>query len=358
MSESAATLPRVVATATALPEHRIGPDETKAWISRLFGATHRDTRRIEQMVDHTGIESRYLVQPPERLASDRTLEEANGEYVRRVLELSTRAVEGCLEEAGIDPQQVDMVIPVSCTGYMIPSLDAHLINRFRMRSNVRRLPITELGCGAGAAAMERAREYLVAFPDSLVLLVATEITSITFQPRDTSWANLVAAMLFGDGSAAALVTGRPLRPGPSILDTESHFLHDTLHYMEFPLKDSGFHLIMSKEVPNTVRTAYRPALVQFLARHDLTIDDLAFFVLHPGGDRILRNFEEYVGVPAEGLAPARAILRRVGNLSSASVLFVLDEIIRRCPPSTGQYGLMSSMGPGFCLEMLLLRWDD
>ncbi|MHB8993191.1 MAG: type III polyketide synthase [Chloroflexota bacterium] len=358
MSERNGALPGIIATATALPEHRIGPEETKAWIRRLFGSTYRDTRRVEQMVDHTDIESRYLVRPPEHLVSRRSLEESNDEYIREAIELATRAVEDCLSEAQIDPKQVDLIIPVSCTGYMIPSLDAYLINHFRMRSNVKRLPITELGCAGGAAGMERAYEYVSAFPDSTVLLVATEVTSITFQPADLSWANLVAAMLFGDGSAAALVTGRRDRPGPVVLDTESHFFQDTLHYMAFPLKNSGFHLVMSREVPDVVRTSYRPVLEQFLARHSLTVDDLAFFVLHPGGDRILRNFEEYVGVPADGLAPARDVMRRVGNLSSATVLFVLDELLHHRPASAGQYGLMSSLGPGFCTEMLLLRWDD
>ncbi len=349
--------PRVVATATAAPPHVIGPEETKRYIRDVFGASCPDLARAERMVDHTRIERRHLALPPGQLLAERRLETRNAVYVESVQRLGRTVAERALEEARIPADAIDAVIAVSCTGYAIPSLDVLLANQLGLRSDVRRLPITELGCGGGAAGLALAADYVRAHPGSTVLLVSVELCSLTFQPDDSSWQNVIAAMLFGDAAAAAVVTDQPTSAGPAILAARSHLFPDTLDYMGFVLKDSGFHLIMSPEVPEMVRRFYRPLLEQFLADHGLTQDDLGFYVLHPGGAKILRYLARFVGVPERWLKPSAEVLRRYGNTSSTSVLLVLDEVRRRYRPDDGALGVLASLGPGFCAELVLLRWE-
>ncbi|HVC34195.1 MAG TPA: type III polyketide synthase [Chloroflexota bacterium] len=350
--------PRVVATATATPSHTIGPGETKSYLRQAFGAAYPDLARAERMVDHTQIQTRYLALPPDTLIAERRLERKNACYAETVRQLGCSVAERALEDAGIPATSVDLVVTVSCTGYMIPSLDVHLAGQLGMRASVRRLPVTELGCGGGTAGLALATDYVRAHPGSTALLVSAELCSLTFQPLDASWQNVVAAMLFGDGAAAAVVTDRAARAGPAILDTRSHLFPDTLDYMGFVLKDSGFHLVMSPQVPEMVRRSFRPLLEDFLHDNGLQQDDLHFYVLHPGGAKILRYLRQHVGVPERWLAPSADVLRRYGNTSSASVLFVLDDVMRHHHPDPGAFGVMASLGPGFCAEMLLLRWED
>jgi len=351
-------LPRVVATATAVPDYVIGPAETKSYIRQTFHGTYPDLSRAERMVDHTGIETRHLTLPPSILVEGSRLETKNALYVETVQTLGRTVAEKALNAAGLDASAVDLIVAVSCTGYMIPSLDVHLVSQLGMRSNVRRLPITELGCGGGTAGLAIAADFVRAHPGSTCLLVSVELCSLTFQPGDSSWQNVVAAMLFGDGAAAAVVTDRLGFVGPTILADRTHLFPDTRDYMGFILKDSGFHLVMSPRVSEMVRHAYRPLLDEFLGDHGLQQADLGFYVLHPGGAKILRYLEQYVGVPSRWLAPSVDVLRRYGNMSSASVLFVLDEVMRTQRPEPGEFGLLASLGPGFCAEMLLLRWES
>ncbi|MGH2460916.1 MAG: type III polyketide synthase [Chloroflexota bacterium] len=350
--------PRVVATATATPPHVIGPTETKRYLRQAFGAAYPDLTRVERMVDHTRIQSRHLTLSPEMLLTEQRLEVKNAIYADTATTLSRAVAERALADAGIPARSVDLIVTVSCTGYMIPSLDVHLASQLGMKPGVRRLPVTELGCGGGTAGLALAADYVRAHPGSTALLVSTELCSLTFQPHDTSWQNVIAAMLFGDGAAAAVVTDLGPGAGPAILDARTHLFPDTLDYMGFVLKDSGFHLIMSPQVPEMVRRSYLPVVEEFLRDNELTQDDLGFYVLHPGGEKILRYLREYVGVPTRWLTPSAQVLREYGNLSSASVLFVLDEVTRRQRPESGAFGLLASLGPGFCAELLLLRWES
>jgi len=325
---------------------------------RVFGGRYSDFGRIDRMVEQTGIHTRSLTVPPEQLVAPRDLECSNGLYMETARGLARTVASAALDQAGISANAVDAVVAVSCTGYAIPSLDVHLVNDLGMRRQTRRLPITELGCGGGTVGLALAGELVRARPGSTVLLVSVELCSNTFQPADQSWENVIAAMLFGDGAAAAVVTDRPSGPGPSLLASRSHLFPDTIDYMGYVLKSSGFHLVMSPRVPEMVRTEYLPLLTSFLGEQELAQRDLAFYVLHPGGAKILRYYEEYVGVPAEWLAFSADDMGRHGNMSSASVLFVLDAIMRSNRLHDGDLGLLGSLGPGFCAEMLLLRWEE
>ncbi len=350
--------PRVVATATATPPHVVGPDQTRRYMRQVFGSSYPQFARIERMIEQTAIETRYLTLPPEELVARRDLEHSNALYLETARKLARTAAIAALDQAEIAPEAVDAVVTVSCTGYAIPSLDVYLVNGLGLRRDTRRLPITELGCGGGTAGLALAGELVRARPGSTVLLVSVELCSNTFQLDDHSWENVIAAMLFGDGAAAAVVTDRPCHPGPALLASRSHLFPDTLDYMGYVLKGSGFHLIMSPRVPEMVRTEYRPLLTGFLAEQELGQQDLSFYILHPGGARILRYYEEYVGVPAEWIARSAVEMARHGNMSSASVLFVLDDVMRHNRLRANDLGLLGSLGPGFCAELLLLRWEQ
>ena len=239
---------------------------------------------------------------------------------------------------------------------MIPSLDAYIATEMGFRANVRRLPITELGCAAGAAGLARAWEYLRAFKDRTALLVAVELPTLTFQRRDFSQANLISAVLFGDGAAGVVVTGREAA-GPAIIASESFLFPNSLDAMGFDLRDSGFHIVLSKDVPQLIREKIRGLADDFLARQGLSLADISAFVLHPGGQKLMSFMEAKLGLTREDTQPSWDILRNYGNLSSASVLFILQEwLAEREPPPPGSYGLLMAFGPGFTAEILLLQW--
>jgi alkylresorcinol/alkylpyrone synthase len=248
-----------------------------------------------------------------------------------------------------------MIVSVSCTGFMIPSVEAYLIGDMGFRPDVRRLPITELGCAAGAVGLTRAWEYLRANPNATVLLIAVELPTLTFQRDDLSQANLISAALFGDGVAAAVISDGAGK-GPAILDSQSYLFPSSIDAMGFDLKDTGFHIVLSKEVPQLIRENIGGLLEGFLARNELTQKQIKAFVLHPGGQKLLGFMQEELGLCACQVQPSWDVLREYGNLSSASVLFVLHEWMSRGEIKTGDRGFLAAFGPGFSAEMLLLQW--
>ena len=258
--------------------------------------------------------------------------------------------------AGMTPNDIDMIITVSCTGFMIPSLDAHLINLMGFRSNVRRMPLTELGCAAGAMALTRAWEFVRAVPGASVLIVSVELPTLTFQRGDTSQANLISCVLFGDGAAAAIVTGRAMA-GPSIVDAATHTFPESLRAMGFDLRDSGFHIVLSKDVPQMIRDKIGALVHDFLSRSGVTREAIAAFILHPGGQKLLSYVEEQLGLCRCHTQLSWDVLNQYGNLSSATILFILHAWLTKKTMNPGDYGLAAAFGPGFSAELLLLRWN-
>ena len=307
------------------------------------------------VIDNSRVRQRYCVFPVDHIIRPRPLRQISQEYREHAICLGRKVAADCLEQAGMMPGEIDMLITVSCTGVMIPSLDAYLINDLGFRQDVKRLPITELGCAAGAAAVARASEFIRAFPGSTVLVIAVEIPSLTFQRTDLSQANLISTVLFGDGAAAAVVTGRPCH-GPQVVETGSYLFPHTLDAMGFELSDNGFHIVLSKDVPQLIRDHLKELLHPFLARHNLTQEQISAFILHPGGQKLLLYMEEELGLRRSDTQPSWDVLSEYGNLSSASVLFVLHEWLTKRNVAAGEYGLMAAFGPGFSAELLLLRW--
>ena len=346
----------IAATATALPAHEITRDDVKRYFGSTFSIDERRLNAMMSIVDSAQVRRRFFIHPVDYIIEPRPLATLTREYQEHSIALGQRAAEACLQKAGIAPSDVDLLITTSCTGFMIPSLDAHLINRMGFRSDVRRLPITELGCAAGAAALGRSTDFVRAYPDGTALVVAVELPSLTFQRGDLSQANLISTILFGDGAAAAVVTGRPGR-GPKILEVASHLLPDTIDAMGFDLQGDGFHIILSKEVPQLIRSRIKQILCTTLARRGLTTNDVSAFVLHPGGRALLQAIEEELGLTEADTQPSWHVLRECGNQSSASVLFVLDEWLYTRGVAPGAYGVLAAFGPGFSAETALLQWD-
>jgi predicted naringenin-chalcone synthase len=253
------------------------------------------------------------------------------------------------------PADIDLIITVSCTGYMIPSLDVHLLNLMGFRNNIRRLPITELGCVAGAIALSRARDFLLGAPGKTVLIVAVELPSLTFQRKDLSQGNLISAVIFGDGAAAAVLTNQP-SSGPRILDSESFTLPASMDALGFDLRDSGFHIVLSKELPQLVREQIKGLVENFLGRHNLTPGEMTAYLLHPGGQKLLVCIEEELGLQRCHTKFSWDVLREYGNISSATILFILQEWLTKKQMKPGDYGLVAGFGPGFSSEFLLLQW--
>ncbi|HLZ11646.1 MAG TPA: 3-oxoacyl-[acyl-carrier-protein] synthase III C-terminal domain-containing protein, partial [Candidatus Acidoferrum sp.] len=277
-------------------------------------------------------------------------------YIEHAIELGFAATEKCLERAGMKPEDIDLIITVSCTGFMIPSLDAHMINKLGFRSDVRRMPFTELGCAAGAMALSRAADFIQAYPGRNVLIVAVELPTLTFQRKDISQANLISSILFGDGAAAVIVSGKPNR-GPRILSTETYTFPDSLGAMGFDLRDSGFHILLSKDVPEMIGAKMRELVDCFFKRRGLTQDQIKGWILHPGGSRLLSNVEQALGLTKADTQPSWDILGNVGNLSSATVLFILQEWLEKRPLQPGELAFAGAFGPGFSAEFLLLQWQ-
>ena len=345
----------IAATATALPPHTITRDDVKYYMGRVFEISDRRLDAMMSIVDNAQVLKRHVLFPIDYTVEPRSLEKTNEEYIEHAIKLGQEAAEKCLSRAGLQPDEIDLIITVSCTGFMIPSLDAHLINRMGFRSNVVRMPFTELGCAAGAMALGRAADFLKARPGANVLIIAVELPSLTFQRRDISQANLISSILFGDGAAAVVVRGAEMR-GPKILVSETYTFPDSLGAMGFDLRDSGFHILLAKDVPEMIGAKIRELVDSFLERHGKTQDEIKGWILHPGGARLLGNVEIALGLTKCQTQPSWDVLANVGNLSSATILFILQEWLEKRPLKPGEHALAAAFGPGFSAEFLLLQW--
>jgi alkylresorcinol/alkylpyrone synthase len=346
----------IAATATALPPHTITREDVKYYMGRVFDIPDRRLDAMMSVVDHAQVHKRHSIFPIDYTIEPRALSKTNDEYIEHSVKLGKEAAEKCLERARLKAADIDLIMTVSCTGFMIPSLDAHLINLMGFRSNVRRMPFTELGCAAGAMALGRAADYLKAHPGGNVLIVAVELPSLTFQRKDISQANLISAILFGDGAAAVVVSGKQV-PGPKILVSETYTFPDSLGAMGFELKDSGFHILLAKDVPEMIGGKIGGLVREFLEHHGRKQEEIKGWILHPGGARLLGNIEKELGLSKSDTQPSWDILGNVGNLSSATILFILQEWLEKRPLKSGEYALAAAFGPGFSAEFLLLQWN-
>ena len=348
---------QIASVATAFPPHAYDQETLLRALKTAWAARHYNLDRLDTLHKNVMVGGRRLALPIGEYAGLDTWGKANAAWIRIAQELGAQAVAAALESAGLGVDQVDALIFVSVTGISTPSVDAMLMNRLRLPSHVKRTPIFGLGCVAGASGLVRAADHVRAFPGQVAVLLSVELCSLTIQRDDLSVPNLIATGLFGDGAAAVVVVGRD-RPasGPHIVDSRAVFYPDSEHVMGWDISERGFRIVLSADVPDVVLGHLPRDVDGFLGDHKLTRHDIGIWVAHPGGPKVLAAMERALDLPAEALEASWRSLRRVGNLSSASVLMVLGDAMENRRPPSGTYGLLLAMGPGFCSELVLLRW--
>ncbi|MCZ6651135.1 MAG: type III polyketide synthase [Acidobacteria bacterium] len=350
---------KIAAVSTAFPPHYYDQQTILAALSKRWTGAGDGSglALVERLHRNVKVQGRHLALPIAEYDQISTWGQANDAWIRVATDLGEAALRGALDRAGLEPKDVDAILFCSITGISTPSIDAKLVNRLRLPARVKRMPLFGLGCVAGAAGLARAADYVRAFPDQVAVLVTVELCSLTLQSEVRSVPNFIASGLFGDGAAAAVVTGAAREAqGPRILATRSVFYPDSEDVMGWKVSEKGFGIVLSADVPNVVRNHLCTDVDAFLSDQKLSRDDIKTWVCHPGGPRVLQAMQESLELPADALAVTWDSLNRVGNLSSASVLVVLEEVLRKHLPAPGSHGLLMAMGPGFCSELVLLQW--
>lgn len=342
--------PRLLSLATAVPGHVITQAEVRAWAAKLFNGRNADIQRLLPAFDNAGIETRHSCVPLAWHDEPHRWLEKNRLYVDNAVELLAEAATDCLATAGLRPDAVDSVVAVSTSGFATPSLDALVMERLGLRRDVTRLPVFGLGCAGGVLGLARAAEMARAEPGRRVLFLVVELCGLTFRCADASKSNVIATVLFGDGAAAALVTTDG--DGAAIGRAHEHTWPDSLDVMGWNIEDDGFGVLFSQDIPSLVSREMPAVLDAYLGAQDLTLDDYDGFICHPGGAKVIAALEEVFRLQPGDFADARDVLRRYGNMSSATVMFVLERFMAAGRP--GRY-LMSALGPGFTAGFLTLE---
>ncbi len=345
--------PRIAGLAAAVPEKCYRQDEILEILKPfLSGNSHTDT-----IFAHAGIESRYLVVDGSYYQQERSTQERNERYMREAETLGSRAIQQCLLTAGVEPREVDDLIVVSCTGVDIPGLDLRLAGSLGMSPWLRRTCVLGMGCYGAFPGLLRAREAAVARPGSAALVLAVEICSLHFQPGDYSIENIVSSALFADGASAVLVTDRGGGlSGPALVNSATYCDYQTFDHMAFHLTNNGFRMSLSAYVPKLLAANVEEFVDSLLRRNGLTRADVRHWGVHPGSSKILDYVQERLGLATNQLNASRVVLSEYGNMSSATILFVLDEIQRQSQPAAGDFGILMSFGPGLTMEGALIRW--
>jgi predicted naringenin-chalcone synthase len=353
MIEAVVTKPVVV-----LPEHALGREKLKEMGEIVLGKDTTIYRRLMKIVDNSGVETRHLVQSLEDTMKPAGFGTRNDVFIAESKRMCTLAAERALESQGMKADEIDCIITTSCTGFMIPSVCAHIIPTLGFKRTTKRLPITFRGCAAGAFAMEEAQQFIRARGGGNVLIVAHELCSLTYQTGDMTMQALIGALLFGDGVAACIVRGDGKHKGPGFVVGESRtwLFENSWDYMGFDVKDSGLHLLLDKGIPGAVEDAIQPLMVGFLKEQGLSIKDIDFHVMHPGGRKLLDEVARTFEIEKTRLQASYDCLAEVGNLSSASIFVVLKNTFERYTPKDGQRGFLAAFGPGFSAEMSLGRF--
>lgn len=355
-SGSAVTNPAVLSVATALPPYSAGQQEIKDFARWMFSESGRNVERLLPVFDNSGVETRYSCVPLEWLYEPRSFPEKNELYVESALELSHEAVRKALDRAGAAPEDVGAIFFFSTSGISTPSLDSKLIFSLGLSEHTRRVPIWGLGCAAGAASLARAADHARLHPEKLVLLAGMESSSLTMQRDDLSVSNLVSMSLFGDGAAAVVLGAGSGCAGPELIGDYSTVWSGTEDVMGWELVEAGLKVRLSRSVPEIVFGRMRQNVEAACEANGLSLDELRHFVLHPGGAKVLEAFEEVLGLAPGELAHSRGVLRDCGNMSSVTVLFILERLLQNGGYAAGEAGILSAMGPGFSAEHVLLRF--
>ncbi len=350
-------MPTIAAVKTAVPGNKLSQALAARLVEHHFEGKIDGLKRLMGIFANSHIDTRYLAASPQWLVEGRSFAEKNAKYVEVACQLSADAARAVMQACDVDAKDIDCIIYVNTTGLATPSMDARLANLLGLRANIRRTPLWGLGCAGGVAGLSHAHHYLLAHPDHRVLLVSTELCSLTFLPADLTKSNLVATALFGDGAAAALLCGDKLGgKGLRTIDTQSHLYPDSLDVMGWTVLEAGLQVVFAGRIPQIVEAHAQKDLSAFLARHDHELSDVSEFLFHPGGVRVVEAYEKALGLNPEALRWSRAVLRDFGNMSSTTVLFVIEKYLAERKQAAGNsVGLISALGPGFSSESILVQ---
>ena len=359
--------PVIASVGTSFPAHRYTQTEiAQALVARWEGKLE-EPRLLTRLFANCGVQTRHTVLPLEQYPTLVGFKATNDQWIEAAVTLGEQAITRALEPVGLTAADVSAIFFATVTGIASPTIDARLINRLPFPTSVKRTPIFGLGCVAGAAGIARASDYLRAFPDQFAILLSVELCSLTWQDDDQSIANIISCGLFGDGCAAVLLAGAeavlPKLPAqtPTILATRSTFYRHTEHVMGWDIRDTGFRIVLSPDVPKVVLENVKRDVDSFLGSQapdgaPLTLADISTWIFHSGGPKVLEATETALNLPKQALALSWKSLGEVGNLSAASVLCVLADTLQNHPGQPGTYSILAAMGPAFCLELVLLRW--
>lgn len=355
-------MPQILSVGTAVPPYQAAQEDSMQLSRSFFQSSFPDIDRLLGVFASSTIEKRHFCVPLEWFEEEHSFAEKNQLYIKHATELCVQAVTGCLRKRNISPEEIDCLVFVSSTGISTPSMDARLLNLLGLREEITRIPLWGLGCAGGAMGISRASEFAKAYPDALVLLVSVELCGLTFIKSDQSKSNLIATSLFADGAAAVLIAGdsrmivdtKERRAVPAIVATKTTTWRDSLDVMGWDLTEDGLKVIFSRDIPTLIRQRMRANVDAFLTPHRKEGSSVSHYIPHPGGAKVLVAYQKALQLEPEQTGLAAAILRQYGNMSSATVLFVLEKSLEQ-PWKSGERGLITALGPGFSSECILLE---
>ena len=347
---------KILSVAKQLPKYNRETKEIIPFVKHwMKGQETRFQRKVLKLFEGAGVDRRYSIMEADEVFLNSSFEEKNNIYVREVIKLAEQSLQKSLKKVDLHPTDIDYIITVSCTGIMIPSVDAYLINSLQMRQDIVRLPVTEMGCVAGVSGIIYAKNFLKANPNKRAAVISVEAPTATFQHEDFSMANIVSAAIFGDGAASVILSSYEQDKGPNVIDEAMYHFYDSIDVMGFKLVNTGLEMILDKKVPETISSHFPMIVHPFLERNNLTIEDIDHLIFHPGGKKIVNTVEALFKSLGKNIDDTKEVLKLYGNMSSATVLYVLERFMDG-DRQQGEKGLMLSFGPGFSAQRILLEW--
>jgi len=347
---------KILSVAKQLPKYSRDTKDIIPYVKNwMKGQETRFQRKVLKLFEGAGVNRRYSIMEADEVFFNSSFEEKNNIYVREVIKLAEQSLQKSLKKVDLLPTDIDYIITVSCTGIMIPSVDAYLINSLQMRQDIVRLPVTEMGCVAGISGIIYAKNFLKANPNKRAAVISVEAPTATFQLEDFSMANIVSAAIFGDGAASVILSSYEQDKGPNVIDESMYHFYDSIDIMGFKLVNTGLEMILNKKVPETISNHFPMIIHPFLDRNNLTIEDINHLIFHPGGKKIVKTVEGLFKSLGKNIDDTKEVLKLYGNMSSATVLYVLERFMDG-DRQQGEKGLMLSFGPGFSAQRILLKW--